>query len=163
MKQDRFLMGILIFIGVLVAAALALFFVRKDSQAYGAEDSPEGVIRNYVLALQNQDYPRAYSYLADKDGKPTYDAFHRVFLNGQFNPSTALQVGSIQYITSTESTVSVTVLFAGGGPFSQGWSTPDTASLVKHGGAWKLIYMPYNYWSYDWFQSPQPTALPAKP
>ena len=163
MKQDRFLMGILIFIGVLVAAALALFFIRNDSQSYGAEDTPEGVIRNYALALQNQDYPRAYGYLADKDGKPTYDAFHRVFLNGQFNPSTALQVGSVQYINSNEASVSVTVLYAGSGPFSGSSSSTDTASLVQQGGAWKLIYLPYNYWSYDWFQPPQPTAEPVKP
>ena len=160
MKQDRFLMGILIFIGVLVIAALALFFIRNDSQAYGAEDTPEGVIRNYVLALQKQDFPRAYDYLADNDGKPTYDAFHRVFLNGQSNPSTALQIGSVQYINSNEASVSVTVLYAGGGPFSGGSSSTDTASLVQQGGAWKLIYMPYNYWAYDWFQ---PTPVPVKP
>jgi hypothetical protein len=160
MKQDRFLMGILIFIGVLVAAALVLFFIRKDTQAYGAEDTPDGVVRNYALALQKQDYARAYDYLAEKDGKPTYDAFRRVFLNGQFNPSTALQIGSVQYINSSEALVSVTVLYAGAGPFSGSSSSTDTASLVLQGGAWKLIYLPYNYWSYDWFQ---PTPVPVKP
>jgi hypothetical protein len=163
MKQDRFLMGILIFIGVLVVAALALFFIRKDTQTYGAEDTPEGVIRNYVLALEKQDYARAYDYLADKDGKPTYDAFRRVFLNGLFNPSTALQVGSTQYLNCNEALVSVTVLYAGGGPFSGSSSSTDSASLVQQAGAWKLIYMPYNYWSYDWFLPAQPTALPMKP
>jgi hypothetical protein len=145
---------------VLVVAALALFFIRKDTQAYGAEDTPDGVVRNYALALQQQDYPRAYDYLAEKDGKPTYDAFRRVFLNGQFNPSTALQVGSVQYINSNEAMVSVTVLYAGSGPFSGSSSSTDTASLVLQGGAWKLIYLPYNYWSYDWYQ---PTPVPVKP
>ncbi len=51
MKQDRFLMGILIFIIVLVVAALVLFFVRNEKPIYGAEDKPEGVLYNYALAL----------------------------------------------------------------------------------------------------------------
>jgi len=66
MKQDRFLLGILIFIGLLVIAALALFFIRQDSQVYVADDTPEGVTRNYALALQKQDFQRAYDYLAEK-------------------------------------------------------------------------------------------------
>ena len=161
MKQDRFLMGILIFIGLLVSAALALFFIRQDTQVYGAEDSPEGVIRNYTLALQKQDFQRAYDYLADKDNRPTYEAFRRAFLTNQLNVSSnALQVGSVQYLNGGEATVSVTVLYAGGGPFTQNSSSIDTASLVKVDGAWKLNYMPYPFWSYDWYQ---PIPQPVKP
>jgi flagellar basal body-associated protein FliL len=33
MKKDRFLIGILIFIGVLVVASVVLFFVRGQNQA----------------------------------------------------------------------------------------------------------------------------------
>ncbi|MCX6034697.1 MAG: hypothetical protein NTV38_06945, partial [Chloroflexi bacterium] len=135
MKQDRFLLGILIFIGLLVVAALALFFIRQDTQVYVADDTPEGVIRNYALALQKQDFLRAYNYLADKDNKPTYDTFRRAFLTNQLDVSSnALQVGSIQYIDSGEATVNVTVLYAGSGPFTQGWSSTDNAALVQQAG-----------------------------
>ena len=58
MKQDRFLTGILIGIGVLIVIALAVFFTRKDSQTYVSEDAPEGVVHNYVLAVLNKDYPK---------------------------------------------------------------------------------------------------------
>jgi hypothetical protein len=161
MKQDRFLLGILIFIGLLVIAALALFFIRQDTQVYIADGTPEGVIRNYALALQKQDFQRAYDYLADKDNKPTYDAFRRAFLTNQLDVSSnALQVGSVQYMNSDEATVSVTVLYAGGGPFTQSSSSTDTASLVQQGGSWKLSYMPYPFWAYDWYQ---PTPQPVKP
>jgi len=164
MKQDRFLVGILIFIGVLVIAALALFFIRQDTQVYGADDTPEGVIRNYALALQKQDFQRAYNELADKYNKPTYDAFRHAFLTNQLDVSSnALQVGSVQYITSGEATVSITILYAGSGPFTQSWSSTDTATLVEQDGTWKLSYMPYPFWSYDWYQPPQPTAEPVKP
>ncbi len=164
MKQDRFLLWILIFIGLLVIAALALFFIRQDTQVYVADDPPEGGLRNYALALQKQDYQRAYNYLANKDNKPTYDAFRRAFLTNQLDVSSnALQVGSVQYINSGEATVSLTVLNAGGGPFTQGWSSSDTATLVQQGGIWKLSYMPYPFFSYDWFQPVQPPAPPMKP
>ncbi len=164
MKQDRFLLGILIFIGLLVVAALALFFIRQDTQVYVADDTPEGVIRNYALALQKEDYQRAYSYLADQENKPTYDTFRRAFLTNQLNVSSnALQVGSVQYISNGEATVSLTILYAGGGPFTQSSSSADTATLVQQGGAWKLSYMPYAFWSYDWYQPAQPTAQPPKP
>jgi hypothetical protein len=164
MKQDRFLLGILVFIGLLIIAALALFFIRQDTQVYVADDTPEGVIRNYALALQKQDFQRAYDYLADKENKPTYDAFRRLFLTNQLDVSSnALQVGNIQYIDSGEVTVSVSVLYAGSGPFTQSWSSTDTATLVQQGGTWKLSYMPYPFWSYDWYQLAQPTAQPVKP
>jgi hypothetical protein len=162
MKQDRFLLGILVFIGLLVIAALALFFIRQDTQVYGAEDTPEGVIRNYVLAVQKQDYQRAYNYLANKDNQPTYETFRRAFLTNQLNVSSnALQVGNVTYLNSGEASVSVSVLYAGGGPFAtQSWSSSDTATLIQQGGAWKLSYMPFPFWAYEWYQ---PTPAPAKP
>jgi len=49
-----------------VAAALILFFVRNQQPAYGAEDTPEGVLYNYAVALQLHDYERAYGYLPRK-------------------------------------------------------------------------------------------------
>jgi hypothetical protein len=161
LKQDRFLLGILIFIGLLVIAALVLFFVRQDAQVYGSEDTPEGIIRNYALALQKQDFQRAYNYLADKDNKPTYEAFRRAFLTNQLDVSSnALQVGNVQYVSSGEATVNISVLYAGGGPFAQSWSSTDMATLIQQGGAWKLTYLPSPFWAYDWYQ---PTPIPVKP
>lgn len=97
MKQDRFLLGILVFIALLVVASLALFFARQETQTYGAEDTPEGVIRNYSLSLQNRDFQRAYGYLAGKEDKPTFDYFRQAFLSRQLDLSgTALQVGAVE-------------------------------------------------------------------
>jgi hypothetical protein len=71
MKQDRFLLGILIGIGALVAIALAVFFARRDTQQYRADGAPESVVFNYVLAVTNRDYEKAYGYLANLEHKPT--------------------------------------------------------------------------------------------
>jgi hypothetical protein len=161
MKKDRFLMGILIFIGVLVAAALVLFFVRNEKPAYGPEDTPDGVLHNYVVALQVNDYERAYSYLAEKDKKPTFDTFQRAFLTRQLNPGdSALQIGDVQTLTNGEAWVNITIQNPGNGLFNNSWSSTDKGSLVRQKGAWKITSLPMPFWGWEWYQ---PTPVPVKP
>lgn len=160
MKQDRFLLGILIFIVILVAVALGLFFMRQDTQTYGPEDSPEGVVRNYAIALQNMDFERAYTYLAERDTRPSYDNFRLAFLNNQLETSNAaLQIGSTRNLNASEAIVDVTLVHSSSDPFSSPWSDTQKASLIKQDGSWKLTSMPYPYWGWDWYT---PTAMPVK-
>lgn len=153
MKQDRFLTGILIGIGVLVVIALAVFFSRRDTQTYIADDTPEGVVHNYVLAVLNKDYEKAYGYLADLEHKPTYEEFRRPFLNGYVNPdNTAVDIG-ISEISGDEASVEVSQIYNSSDPFSSGYRDTQRAILVKQNGAWKLSNMPaYNFWDYSWYQ-----------
>ena len=155
MKQDRFLTGILVGIGLLVVVALAVFFTRKDSQTYSAEDTPEGVVHNYVLAVLNKDYEKAYGYLADLEYKPTYENFRRAFLNGEVNPQNqAVDIGESE-IVGDVATVDLELIYNNSDPFSTGYRNMMTADLVKQNGAWKLTLMPqYNFWGYDWFVAP---------
>jgi len=152
MKQDRFLTGILIGIGVLVVVALAVFFTRQDTQTYMAEDTPEGVVHNYVLAVLDKDYEKAYGYLADLEYKPTYEEFRRPFLNGYVNPNnTAVDIGESE-IDGDEASVEVAQIFNSGDPFSTGYRDVQRAILVKQGGEWKISSMPaYNFWDYSWY------------
>jgi len=153
MKQDRFLTGILVGIGVLVVVALAVFFTRKDSQTYINDDTPEGVVHNYVLSLLNADYEKAYGYLADLKYKPTYEEFRRPFLNGYVNPdNTAVDVGEAQ-INGDEAWVEVSQIYNTGDIFSPGYRDTQRAILVNQNGSWKLSSMPaYNFWDYSWYQ-----------
>lgn len=153
MKQDRFLTGILVGIAVLVVVALAVFFIRKDNQSYIAEDAPEGVVHNYVLAVLNGDYEKAYSYLADLDHKPTYEQFRDAFIKGVVNPNnSAVDVGQSEVNNDTAS-VEVAMIYNPSDPFSTGYRDVQRAILVKQGQAWKLSSMPtYYYWDYSWYQ-----------
>ena len=153
MKQDRFLTGILVGIAVLVVIALAVFFIRKDNQSYIAEDVPEGVVHNYVLAALNGDYEKAYSYLADLDNKPTYEQFRNAFIQGIVNPNnSAVDVGNSEVNADTAS-VEVAIIYNPSDPFSTGYRDVQRAVLVEDGGAWKLSSMPtYYYWDYGWYQ-----------
>ena len=152
MKQDKFLTGILIGIGVLILLALGLFFLRQDKRDYVAETSPDGVVHNYVLAVLNKDYQKAYGYLADLDNKPTYEEFRQSFFNGGVNPGdVGMEVGSVE-INGAEAVVSLSVYYSNSDPFSSRYANEDRALLVDQNGEWKLNSMPYNFWSYNWYQ-----------
>jgi hypothetical protein len=154
MKQDKFLTGILIGIGVLILLALGLFFVRQDKRDYVAETSPDGVVHNYVLAVLNKDYQKAYGYLADLDHKPTYEEFRQSFFNGMVNPNdVGVDVGSVE-INKDEAVVSLSVYYSNTDPFSSRYASQDRALLVQQNSMWKLNSMPNNFWSYNWYQQP---------
>ena len=155
MKQDRFLTGILVGIGLLVVVALAVFFSRRDTQTYISEDAPEGVVHNYVLAVLEKDYEKAYGYLADLKYKPTYEEFRRAFLNGEVNPQNqAVDIGASK-IVGDVATVQLELIYNSSDPFSTGYRNMMSADLVKQNGVWKLTLMPqYNFWGYNWFVEP---------
>ncbi len=153
MKQDKFLTGILIGIAALVVLSLTLFFLRRDgAREYVDDSAPAGVVHNYVLAVLNRDYQKAYGYLADMENKPTYEEFRQAFFNGAANPANVgIEVGEAQ-IQGDEATVSLTVYYENADPFSGRYSSPDRALLVRQNGAWKLSAMPFSFWAYNWYQ-----------
>lgn len=154
MKQDRFLMGILIGIGLLILLALGLFFTRQDKRDYVADDTPAGVINNYVLAVLNKDYEKAYGYLADLEHKPDYAEFRQSFLNGMVNPANVgVDIGEVQTV-GDEATVNLTIYYSYSDPFSARYGSPERALLIEQNGAWKVSSMPNNFWDWNWYQEP---------
>ena len=151
MKQDRFLLVILGVIGLLIVLAVGLFFARQGPQEYGPEDNPEGVLRNYVLALQNEDYARAYKYLQDAKGKPDFTQFRQRFLTIDMSRErTSVQIGEVDQ-TDEDAVVGLIITYGGNQPFTSNWSEKDAALLMQQEGEWKLTYMPYPYWDWDWY------------
>ena len=167
MKQDRFLMVILGVIGALVVAALILFFVRQASQTYGAENTPDGVVHNYVLALQKNDLQRAFGYLADNQGKPTFLQFQQSLTNGQLDTSSvSVQIGYVTTLADGSASVELTLLHSNGGAFGSTYTDTQTATLLKVGGSWKISVMPNPFWGYDWYNgqvAPPGKTVPAQP
>jgi hypothetical protein len=153
MKQDRFLMGILIGIGVLVVVALVVFFTRPDTQTYVADDTPEGVVHNYVLALINKDYEKAYGYLADLEYKPTYEEFRQSFFERYSDSYNAAVDVGVSVIQGDEASVEISRIYNSGDPFSGASRNISRVALVKQNGAWKITYMlEYDFWDYRWYQ-----------
>lgn len=153
MKQDRFLLGIVIGIGVLAVVALGLFFMRQNTEEYSNANTPEAVAHDYVLALTNRDYEKAYGYLADLEHKPTYAEFRQSFFNRMVDPEgVGVDVGKAE-INGDEATVEINLIYSSSDPFSSNYSNTDRAQLVQQKGEWKLSSMPYNFWDYNWYQS----------
>lgn len=153
MKQDRFLIGILIGIAVLILAALAVFFTRQNQQTYSGTNTPSGVVHDYVLALLNKDYQKAYGYLADLENKPTFDEFRRTFVTGRLGSSSSgVRIGGVD-VHGQDASVEVDMIYSPSDPFSTGYNNVGSAQLVKQNGVWKISSMPtYNLWDYSWYQ-----------
>ena len=159
MKQDRFLLGILVGIGILIVIAVGMFLTRQDTQEYRADDTPEAVVHNYALALYQGEHQKAYSYLAEDEHKPTYNEFRESFLNHYVDPSNAgLEIGETE-IDGNQAFVVLYLIYNPNDPFSSGYRSTETARLERQGGEWKLLQMPYNFWAYDWYE---PTPEPIK-
>jgi hypothetical protein len=155
-RGDRFLLAILIAIGVLVVVAIGLFYTRGGIDDYGSEDSPEGVLYNYVLALEKGDYQRAYSYLHDAPGKPEFNQFRRAFLNGDLDTSlAAVQIGQTRK-SGDDIILALVIIHGSSGPFGESHREMTNALLV-HGeaGEWKIANLSYPYWGWDWYTSRQ--------
>jgi hypothetical protein len=160
MKQDRFLTGILIGIAVLIVLALAVFFTRKDNLVYVADDTPAGVVQNFVVALHKRDFEKGYSYLADVENKPTLEQFRQAVLSHYINPQSAgLEIGKTE-ISGKDATVEVGVIYNNSDPFNSSYRNTEYAQLLNQNGSWKLRQMPSGtFWSWDWYQ---PTPQPVK-
>lgn len=155
MKQDRFLLVILAGIAVLAVAAIALFFIRQQDQSYVPDDTPQGVVRNYILALQNEDFERAYAYLSEVENKPSLEAFQATFLTERADANSAVvQIGEARQSGAT-TIVEVTLVYASRGPFFESSRQPMNATLEQDpAGAWKITSMPYPFWDFSWENPP---------
>jgi hypothetical protein len=153
MARDRFLTGILIGIGVLVAAALILFFIRQGQMAYGDDSTPAGVTRNYLLALQRSDYERAYSYIASSSTTLDFMSFRRPFVSDRSSglTSLAIEVGEETIDAGGDTAlVEVTIIRYTDSLFGDVYRDRQPVYLVRRDGAWKIQSAPYPFWSYDW-------------
>lgn len=164
LKQDRFLLAILGAIGLLIVVAVGLFFTRQAPQEYAPDDTPQGVVHNYALALEQGDYQRAYGYLQDSDNKPDFERFRTDFLTRQLDPkNTALQIGESQQ-TGEVAVVELVVIRGGRGPFGDVYRESTNALLVLDtAGGWVITSLPYPYWGWDWYSQPPEVPAPRYP
>lgn len=154
MKKDRFLIGILVGIGVLITAALVVFFIRQgDGQTYVENNTPDGVVHNFVLALQKGDFQKAYGYLADEEGKPAFGDFRSFFSTDYNGPKDyGIQITGWDEDLDNSAWVDVTTVQISPGPFSGVNRNNSVAHLIKNGkGDWKIESMPYPFWGWDWY------------
>ena len=153
MKQDKFLIGIISGIVILVAIALLVFFTRQEVvKEYQAEDQPRGVVFNYLLALDRGEFEKAYGYVSEIPGKPSLAQFRQIMAMNKSQFITNAVDVTEQSIDGEMAYVYMVTTMPGGGLFNEGYKTTENATLELVGGSWRIISMPYLYWSYEWNQ-----------
>lgn len=153
MKSDKFLIGIVIGIVILVIVAVSVVLMRGQTENYVADDTPAGVVHNYFLAIQREDYEKAYSYLSDEiKAKPDLNDFILAADNYGYRGEASLKIGETT-IENNRAQVQVAITtYSGGGLFDSGnYTSRDTVHLrATPSGEWKIFQFPYPYWGYGW-------------
>ncbi len=158
MKQnDKFLLGMVVAILILVAAAFVLVLTRPAPE-YQPDDSPEHVALNYLLALRQQSYERAYSYLSPelKNYPETLDEFigdvEGDTWSFRLDTEVSLNVASTR-ILNNDATVSIEeTRFYNSDLFNSGQSTMIFVMHLSHvNGAWRITQSGA-YWENCWLQ-----------
>ncbi|MBT3239872.1 MAG: hypothetical protein HON98_04765 [Chloroflexi bacterium] len=155
MKQDKFLIVIIITVIILMIVAVGVFSVRQNSQDYVNEDTPEGIVHNFVFAIQQDDFERAYSYLYEAEGKPTLSEFRQYYKsNNLVNIGAQIQGSEIfdQPKGDPIAAVDLIVVRSSNEPFSGSSRYSDSVSLQFQNGEWKITNFSYQLWFWDWYQ-----------
>lgn len=154
---DKFLIGIVAAVVVLVGAVLALALLRPSQPSYRPDDTPEGVAHNYLLALQLEEYERAYNYLSPAlSGYPDdLDAFEddvddNRWSFGYYDDDLSLSVETVDISGDRAKIIVRKTQFYRGGLFDSGQhSTTFEMTLSREGEAWKVAESD-RYWASCW-------------
>lgn len=156
--SHKFLLVIILSVLLLVVGSMVLL---RPTSTYQEEDWPWGVVNNYLLALQGEEFERAYGYLSDtlEGYPPTVDRFAANILDhrDEFQSSSPYFLYNLEYVKTegygdghgngNEAVVSgrrITFYL-----FHTTTSTTFTMKLRQIDGAWK-IYDSEAYWLDCW-------------
>lgn len=154
MKNDRFLIGILIGITLIVLLSVGIVLFTHNELTYQSDDTPEGVVNNYLIAWNQEDYDKVASYLYEANNKPEYQMILQSAYESKYSVDTTSIRIEKSVIRGDEASVVVTLIYQPGDPFSTSTQSSDLVTFVKQDGAWKIKQFPYPYWGWDWYQLP---------
>ncbi|MBI2287503.1 MAG: hypothetical protein HYY41_05890 [Chloroflexi bacterium] len=149
MTSRRWLLTVGLAIGVLAIVAIVLVLTTGSpaDKPLFPEDTPEGIIQRFILAIRDKDYLTAETYLAPPTDDRTKNDLRQFQISGRDEgPGWKAALGK-STIRDNEATVDVTVsVFRPGGPFENSVNTFQiTFFLKKVGTAWKIT-SPLNLW-----------------
>jgi hypothetical protein len=152
-SSSRFLLVCGVALVVLVAITTTLVLINHDNISLLPENTPEGTVQRFLLAIQEQDFPKAYSYLniEEKEVKLAYDDWLQS-VSPRFQTTSVSWKATLGKTTASGDIATVEVLidiFQPGGPFENPVSTQvDNYQLKKFNNSWLITTRPWLYWFY---------------
>jgi hypothetical protein len=152
-SSNRWLIIFAIVIGILVIATVSLVLLIKGNEVtLLPENTPQGTVQRYLIAVQEKDYPEAYSYLSFSPSEKiqTYDDWLRMVMP---QPSSqATWKATLGKITQNGNSATVEVVIdtiRQGGPFGNPTSNQQVVFQLNNiGGKWLITSPTYIYWIY---------------
>jgi hypothetical protein len=156
---DKFTIGVLVVVGVLLAAAIFTISRTNNSgepATYLTEDAPATPVVNAFLAYQDGDIPKARAQYSqevldrvDKTEAGGYGPLRGEYY-GSADANRRLRVLKEQIDDTNPDRAYVTVAidnYSTGGLFNRGdtWSSERVVEVVREDGAWKLNSEEYFY------------------
>ena len=141
--------GLAIVVLAIVAIVLVLTTGSPADKPLMPDNTPEGIVQRFILAIRDNDYLTAESYLAPPtDNRTPYDLpLQKLQIVGQGeSPGWKATLGKSN-VRDNDATVDVSVsVFRPNGPFGNSVNTYQvTFFLKKVGSAWKIT-SPLNLW-----------------
>jgi hypothetical protein len=158
-STDKFLIGITAAIILLIVIAFVVVLSRPEPE-YQSADSPEAIVHNYLLALRQGDYERAYGYLSPglkgypDDAQAFADDVDDSYSFRLENQDVTIDIQSAA-IRGNAATVEVLeTSFSSGDLFSSGnYSQRFDMKLRQENGQWMLVDGE-RYWTSCWEKAP---------
>ena len=139
--------GLTIGVLIIVTVALVLTASSRGDEPLLPEDAPEGTVQRFLLAIRDEDYLAAESYLSPTiDDKVTYDLRQNRLAGPSEDPGWKATLGK-SIVRDDETIVDVTIdVFRTRSPFENSVHTYQIAfSLKKEGISWSIT-SPVNLW-----------------
>jgi hypothetical protein len=153
-SSRRWLVIFAVVIGVLVIAAVSLvLFTNGSKVTLLDENTPQGTVQRYLIALQDSNYTKAYGYLYfnSSDKISTYNDWLNSIVHPYSNNQNTWKaaLGKVS-LNGNNATVEVTIdIFRPGGLFSNSqYSQQIIFILTKTGNSWLITSPTYIYWIY---------------
>ena len=153
-SSNRWLIAFVVSIAVLVFATIALVLSARPGVSLLPENTPEGAVQRFLMAVQDNNYEKAYSYLSLTDEKGAKISYEQWLTTKPYpygsSPSSWKAILGKTTVTGERANVEVTVdVFRPSGPFGNAVQSQQVLfQLARSGESWLITSPPYLYWIY---------------